>query len=77
MYVCVSIALIITLVLCARSPDLVMPVLRVLVLFSNILDLWAEESRVERHVKPPRYWEASRKPRALTVVGFEPNPLAH
>ena len=39
---------------------------RVLVVFSNVLDLRAEEGRVLRHVEPPRYGEASRKPRALS-----------
>ena len=35
---------------------------------SGLLGLRAEESRVIRHVKPPRCGEASRKPRALTRV---------
>ena len=48
-------ALITTLVLCARSRDLVMSVSvrRVHVVLSTLLDLRAEESRVVRHVKPP------------------------
>ena len=32
---------------------------------STLLDLRAVESCVIRHVKPPHYGEASRKPRAL------------
>ena len=32
------------------------------------IDLRAEESRVVRHVKPPRYGEASRRPRALSRI---------
>ena len=35
------------------------------VVFSDLLDLWAEESRILRHVKPSRCEEASRKTRAL------------
>ena len=70
MYVCVFMALITTLVLCARSQDLVMSCQCVgYMLFSRLLlDLRAEESRVVRHVKPPRYREASRRPRALSRV---------
>ena len=41
---------------------------RVHVVLSTLLDLRAEESRVVRHVKPPRYGEASRRPRALSRV---------
>ena len=50
------------LVLCARSQDLVMSVSvhRVHVVLSTLLDLRAEESRVVRHVKPPRCGEESR-----------------
>ena len=65
MYVCVLMALTTTLVLCARSQDLVMsmPVRRVgYTSFSRPLDLRAEESRVVRHVKPLRCGEASRWP---------------
>ena len=40
---------------------------RVLVVISTLLDLTAEESRVLGHVKPSRYGEASRKPRALSL----------
>ena len=36
--------------------------------FAQLLDLRAGESRVVRHVKPPRYGEASRRPRALTLI---------
>ena len=63
-------ALITTLVLCARSQDLVMSVSvrRVHVVLSTLLDLRAEESRVVIRVKPPRYGEASRRPRALSRV---------
>ena len=63
-------ALITTLVLCARSHDLVMSVSvrMVHVVLSTLLDLRAEESRVVRHVKPPRSGEASRRPRALSRV---------
>ena len=70
MYVCVFMALIATTVLCARSQDLVMSVSvrRVHVVLSTLLDLRAEESRVVRHVKPPRYGESSRRPRALSRV---------
>ena len=69
-FVCVFMALITTLILCARSQDLVMsvPVRRVHVVLSTVLDLRTEESRVLRHVKPPRYGEASRRPRALSRV---------
>ena len=61
-------ALTITLVLCARSEDTVMPLSarRVHVVFLTLQDLRAEESRVLRHVKPPGDGEASRKPRALS-----------
>ena len=61
-------ALITTLVLCARSQDSLLSVSmrRVLVVISTLLDLRAKESRVLRQVKPPRYGEASRKPRALS-----------
>ena len=41
---------------------------RVHVVLTTLLDLSAEESRVVRHVKPPRYGEASRIPRALSRV---------
>ena len=60
MYVCVFMALITTLVLCARSQDLVMlvSVRRVHIVLSTLLDLRAEESRVLRYVKPPRCGEA-------------------
>ena len=60
-------ALITTLVLCARSQDslLSVSVRRVHVVFSTVLDLRAEESRFLRHVKPQRCEEASREPRAL------------
>ena len=63
-------ALITTLVLCARSQHLVMSVSvrRVHVVLSTLLDLRAEESRIVRHVKPPRCAEASRRPRALSQV---------
>ena len=61
-------ALITTLVLCARSQDLVMSVRSVHVVLSTLPDLRAEESRVVRHVKTPRYGEASRRPRALSRV---------
>ena len=63
-------ALITTLVLCARSQDIVMAVSvrRVYVVLSTLLDLRAEESRVVRHVKPPRCGEASKRPRALSRV---------
>ena len=68
MYVWVFMALITTLVLCARSQDSLLSVSmrRVLVVISTLLDLRAKESRVLRQVKPPRYGEASRKPRALS-----------
>ena len=56
MYVCVFMAFITTLDLCARSQDLLLSVSvrRVLVVFSPLRDLGAEDSRVPRHVKPPR-----------------------
>ena len=68
MYACVFMALIPTLVLCARSQNLVMSVSmrRVHVVLSALLDLLAEESRVVRHVKPPRWRETSRSLRALS-----------
>ena len=53
MYVCTNFrALITALVLCAKSQDslLSVSVRRVLVVFSTVLDSWAEESRVLRHV---------------------------
>ena len=58
---CFFMALIATLVLCARSQHIVMSVSvrRVHVVLSTLLDLRAEESRVIRHVKPPRCGEAS------------------
>ena len=60
-------AYITTLVLCARSQDLVMSCQCVgYMSFSRLLDLRAEESRVVRHVKPPRYGEASKRPHALS-----------
>ena len=70
MYVRGFMALITTLVLCARSQDSVMSVSvrRVHVVLSTLVGLRAEESRVVRHVKPPRYGEASRRPRALSGV---------
>ena len=80
-YVCMEFtALITTLVLCARSQDsiLYVSVRRILVVFSTVLDLWAEESRVLRHVKPPRCGEASRKPRLLSRFQTEAiGTLAH
>ena len=65
------------LVLCAWSQDSLLSasVSRVHVVFSILLDLRAEESRVERHVpcthivrhgKPPSFGEASREPRAYS-----------
>ena len=55
-------ALITTLVLCARPQGLVMSFQCVRYMsFSGLLDLRAEESRVVRHVKPPRRGEASRR----------------
>ena len=38
------------------------------VVLSTLLDLRSEESRVIRHVKPPRRGEASRRPRALSRI---------
>ena len=43
----------------ARSQDLVMTMSSVG--YSRVLDLRAEESRVVKHVKPPRYGEASSR----------------
>ena len=72
MYVCVFMALITTLVLCARSQDLTMSCQCVgYMSFSGLLDLRAEESRVVRQVKPPRCGEAS----ITHLAGFEPKPL--
>ena len=68
-YVCMCfMALMTTLALCTRSQDLLLYVSarRVLVVFSTVSDFRAEESRVLRHVKPPRCGEASRKFRALS-----------
>ena len=46
--------------------------------YSRLLDLKAEESRVLRHVKPPRYREASRKPRAVGRIRTQAvGTLAH
>ena len=61
MYVWVSMALITTLVLCVRPQDSLLSVSmrRVLVVFSTLLDLRAEENGVLRHVKQPHYGEAS------------------
>ena len=60
-------ALITTLVLCTRSQDSLpsVSVRMVLVVFSTLLDLRAEESRFLRRMKPPRCGEASGKPCAL------------
>ena len=68
MYVWVFMAIITALVLCAKSQDSLLSVSmrRALVVISTLLDLRAKESRVLRQVKPPRYGEASRKPRALS-----------
>ena len=44
--------------------------------YSRLLDLRSEESRVLRHVKPPRCGEATRKPRALRA-GLKPESLVH
>ena len=68
MYVWAFMALITTLVLCAKSPVslLSVSVRRVLVVFSALLDLRAEESRVLRQVKPPRYGESLSNPRVLS-----------
>ena len=62
-------ALITTLVLCARSQNIVMTVsVRRYISFSRLLDLKAEESRAVRLAKPPLYGEASKMPRALSRV---------
>ena len=62
-------ALITTLVLCARSQDFVMSCQCVgYMSFYGLLDLRAEESRVVRHVKPPRCGEESSRPHALSRV---------
>ena len=62
-------ALITTLVLYARSQDLVMSRQRIgYMSFFGLLDLRAEESRVVRHVKTPRCGKESRTPRALSRV---------
>ena len=68
MYVWAFMALIATAVLCARARDLLLSVSvrTVVVVISTLLDLRAEESRVRRHVKQPRFGDASRKPRALS-----------
>ena len=69
MHVCVFMAPITNLVLCARSQDLVMSVsVRRVHVVSRLLDIRAEESRVVRHVKPPCCGKASRRPRALSWV---------
>ena len=70
LFVCVFMALITTLAFCARCPDLVMSVSvrRVHVVLSTLPDLRADESRVVRHVKPPRCGEASSRPHALRRV---------
>ena len=56
MYVCVFTVLITTLILGARSQDLLISasVYRIHVVFSTA-GLRVEESRVVRHVKPPHY----------------------
>ena len=57
MYVCVFMALITTLVLCARSQDLVMSMsVRRYMSFSWLLDLRAEENRVPRHQRWAWIW---------------------
>ena len=62
-------ALTTALVLCARSQDLVISCQCVgYMSLSGLLDLRAEESRIIRHVKPPRCGEASRRPHALSRV---------
>ena len=44
----------------------------------HILDSRAEESRILRRVKPPRFGEASRKPRAFSRVRSQAiGALAH
>ena len=70
LFVCMGfMALITTLVLCARSQDSVMSCQCVgYMSFFGLLDLRAEESRVLRHVKPPRCGEESRRPHALSRV---------
>ena len=78
-------ALMTTLVLCARSQDLVMSMRRVRVVLSTLLDLRAEKSRVVRHVKPPCCGEASRKPcarsgvrtQAIDALAQSFNPLSY
>ena len=66
MHVWVFMALITTLVLRAglRIHHCQRQCVGIHVVFSILLDLRAEESRVLRHVKPPRFGEASRKPNA-------------
>ena len=66
--------LITTLVLCARPQDSLTSasVRRVYIVFSTLLNLSAEESRVLRHVKPPRCGEASRKA-SRTSLGSNPS----
>ena len=68
--------LITTLVSCVGSQDslLSVSVRRVVIVFSTLMDITAEESRVPRDVKPPHRDEALRKPRAL-IAGIEPKPF--
>ena len=69
MYVCVFMALITTLVLCARSQDLVISVsVRKVHVVLSTAGLRAEKSRVVGHVKKPRCGEESKRPRALGRV---------
>ena len=64
-------------VLSARPHDSLVSVRRVHAVFSAA-GFRAQESRVLRHVKPPRCGEASRKPRALNLDRAQANgALAH
>ena len=78
MHVWVFMALITTLVLCTRCQDSLLSQCVGYLSYSRLLDLKAEESRVLKHVKPPRYGEASGKPGALSRVRTQASgALAH
>ena len=63
-FVCMGFMTLITaMVLCARSQVSLLSVSKIRVPYA-LLGLRAEESLVLRHVEPPRYGEASIKPRA-------------
>ena len=68
-YACVFMALITTLVLCARSQDLVMSVsVRRVNVVLSIAGFKGGGKPCRKTCEPPRYGEASRRPRALSRV---------